>query len=84
MSHSPPSDKQLERYMMSNRLSTGNLIDKPGVKTSEFWLTLVCMVCVTLLIAVDKLQIDQVIDLWPMLSLIAGYSVSRGLAKKGQ
>lgn len=57
--------------------------DKPGYMTTEFWLTLACIGSVTLLLALGKMNIDQIDDLWPYLSVVAGYNVSRGLAKRG-
>lgn len=56
---------------------------KPGVRSTEFWVMLVLMVCVTTLISLDKITIDQALKLWPLFLGSSAYSLSRGIAKRG-
>jgi len=54
---------------------------KPGYKTTEFWVTLTLIVSATTLIAVGKMTVKDVLDLWPMFGSGGAYSLGRGLAK---
>lgn len=56
---------------------------KPGVRSTEFWVMLVLMVCVTTLIGLDKITIDEALKLWPLFLGSSAYSLSRGIAKRG-
>lgn len=58
-------------------------IMKPGIATTEFWLTALALVCVTVLISLDKVTVNQIGELWPLLGSIGAYAVSRGIAKRG-
>jgi hypothetical protein len=54
---------------------------KPGWQTTEFWISLVTLVCATVLVAMGK--IDS--GVWAAAAGVssAGYALSRGLAKGG-
>ena len=60
---------------------------KPGYKTSEFWLASAASL-IGLLLASDVIPADgqamKMIGLASMFLSSMGYSVSRGLAKKGE
>ena len=53
---------------------------KPGVKTSELWVTLTVLMAATLLAALGRIDAD----LWAFVAVgsSASYGVSRGLAKR--
>lgn len=53
---------------------------RPGVRTSEFWLSAGVIVCATVLVALGRLDADM----WALVSIggSGAYGVSRGLAKR--
>jgi len=57
------------------------MTEKPGYKTSEFWMTALVVVAITLLIAMGRISTGDVLDLWPVLGSVVAYSLSRGQAK---
>jgi hypothetical protein len=52
-----------------------------GVYTSEFWLSLVAIVCITLLLFFDKVSPQEIGGILGVAIPVAGYAISRGLAK---
>lgn len=56
---------------------------KPGWKSTEFLLTALLIVAVTVLLGIGRISIKDVVDLWPLAASVGGYALSRGLAKKG-
>jgi len=54
-----------------------------GWKTSEFWVTVLMVVCCTILIALGKIEVDDIGKLWPLFAGAIGYSASRSIAKLG-
>jgi len=52
---------------------------KPGVQTSEFILAVVTLVCLTVLVALDK--IDGTVFGTLLTTVTGAYSLSRGVAK---
>lgn len=54
---------------------------KPGWKSTEFWLTGLVIVGVVVLMLADKLTVEDVVQLWPLFASVAGYALSRGMAK---
>jgi hypothetical protein len=59
---------------------------KPGVKTTEFWLTLVAMIVSTLAASggLDPSSpVAKIVGLAAAVLAAMGYSISRGIAKQG-
>lgn len=54
---------------------------RPGWQTTEFALTALMVVAVTVLIAVGRMEVDDIFELWPLAAGIGGYALSRGMAK---
>lgn len=54
---------------------------KPGVLTSEFWLTALPLVGVMVLLGVGSLDVDDAFRLWPLFTGGGLYSIGRGIAK---
>ena len=54
---------------------------KPGIRTTEFALSVLVLVAATALLFAGKLDADA--WKWAVGLVAAGYSVSRGLAKSG-
>lgn len=52
-----------------------------GIQTSEFWLTLACIIGVFALVGFGKYTVEQVQGLWPMFVTIMGYTLGRGWVK---
>lgn len=52
-----------------------------GVFTTEFWMSLVLIVCASVLVAIGRIDAEQ----WMLVAGVngAGYALSRGLAKSG-
>jgi hypothetical protein len=55
-----------------------------GLKSTEFWTKMVLIVAVTLLVALGKLRVEQIAELWPIFGLSGAYALSRGWAKNGK
>lgn len=55
-------------------------MERPGWKTTEFWVTIIVIVAATALLLTDKIDAG----LWAVAAGLPGmaYPVSRGLAKK--
>jgi hypothetical protein len=51
---------------------------KPGVRTSEFWLSLACIGAGLVLVALNR----DVMGEWLIGLAVSGYAVSRGIAKR--
>lgn len=69
-------------------MTTSKTEPKAGIQTSEFLVTAVFVVlallCATALVALDKVTAEQWVDVvkWGGGLPVAGYAVSRGLAKR--
>lgn len=59
------------------------MVSRPGWQTTEFWISTLLIVGAFLLVALDKVTVDQVLQLWPMFATGGAYAVSRGMAKRG-
>lgn len=53
----------------------------PGYKTTEFWLVILVIICITILLITGTLTIADVERLWPLFLASGAYSLSRGIAK---
>lgn len=53
----------------------------PGIRTSEFWLTIASMVALVVLAVVEPGLRDQAF--YAVAAVVAGYTASRGLTKAG-
>jgi hypothetical protein len=60
-------------------IESSQIIAKPGLRTTEFWLTLAVIVAASVLLALGK--IDQAAWLTAAGVSSGGYAISRGLAK---
>ncbi len=56
---------------------------KDGHLTSEFWLTVLVIICVTALLIFRIVTPDQITALIPLVLPVVGYQASRGLVKYG-
>ena len=58
---------------------------KPGVKTSEFGLTIVATIIASLIASgvIDQEPFDKIITVLATILPVFGYTISRGIAKKG-
>ena len=54
---------------------------RAGWKTTEFWITLVSILSVTILLYSGAISVDEASVLWPLFLAAGGYSIGRGLAK---
>jgi len=54
---------------------------KPGWQTTEFALTALLVVAVTVLLAIGRISVEDIVDLWPLAAGISGYALSRGITK---
>jgi hypothetical protein len=52
-----------------------------GMKSSEFWLAALTLVCVTVLLGLGKITAQDLGAILGLTGSSLGYSVSRGLAK---
>lgn len=83
-------DSQDKRQLASQDLESIATISrhlsarKPGIKTTEFWVTSLVIVAVVVLVLFDKVSIEQVVDLWPVFVGSGIYTLSRGLVKSGR
>jgi len=57
------------------------LSSKRGFYTSEFWITILCIIFVFVLLLIGKMNVNDVVDLWPVFTSVGAYSVSRSVVK---
>ena len=53
----------------------------PGWKTSEFWVTVIGIISVTVLIGLERMTVADLERLWPLAVGAGSYAISRGMAK---
>lgn len=54
---------------------------KPGWRSTEFAMTALLVTSITILMALGRLSVDDVMELWPLAVSVGGYAISRGIAK---
>ena len=54
---------------------------KPGWQSTEFLMTALLVTSITILMALGRLSVDDVVELWPLAISVGGYAISRGIAK---
>lgn len=54
---------------------------RPGWKSTEFAMTALLVTAITILMALGRLSVEDVVELWPLAVSVGGYAISRGIAK---